>query len=154
MPSSGVFVLPIVTKPGVAEALRRGGVDRRSEAGVLERLHAQVQRLAGERRAEVLEQERDAAEGPVGQLASGRLARLLEELVDDRVELGLSASTRAIAASTSSAGATSPVRTSSACAVASISADAVLGSEQRLEPDRERLARARRPGARRAGPRA
>ena len=55
---------------------------------------------------------------------------------------GLSASVRAIAASTSSAGLASPERTSSACAVASSDASSSvtgnrLSSEELLEPDRE-----------------
>ena len=52
---------------------------------------------------------------------------------------GLSASVRAIAASTSSSGEASPDRTSSACALASMLAIAVDTLEDRLEPDRERL---------------
>ena len=52
---------------------------------------------------------------------------------------GLSASVRAIAASTSSTGEASPGRTSSACAVASMLAIAAATLEDRLEPNRERL---------------
>ena len=53
----------------------------------LRTLHAHVERLARERGAEVLEQERNAAEGAVGKIARGGLAPLLVERVDDRVEL-------------------------------------------------------------------
>ena len=75
IPSSGVFVLPIVTKPASRKRMREVGVDGRAEVRVLEQLHAHVERLAGERRAEVLEQERNALERAVGQVARGRLAR-------------------------------------------------------------------------------
>ena len=54
---------------GGAEALRQVGVDRGAEVALLQVAHAEVQRLAGECGAEVLEQEGDALEGPVGKLA-------------------------------------------------------------------------------------
>ena len=79
-----------------------------------------MQRLPGERRAEVLEEEGHAAEGAVGKLARGQSTGLLEELVDDGVELRVERLVRAIAASTSSSGEASPDRTSSACALASM----------------------------------
>jgi hypothetical protein len=46
-----------------------------------------VQRLSGERGAEVLEQEGNTAEGSVGQVTPRRLARLVVERVDNRVQL-------------------------------------------------------------------
>ena len=58
---------------------RRGVVAR--EVGPL------VERRAGELRAEVLQEERHAAERPVGQLARRLVPGAVEELVDDRVQL-------------------------------------------------------------------
>ncbi len=72
---------------GVAEPHAEEGVDRGAEVDVLEHLRAQVVRLAGQRRADVLEQERDAAERTVRQRVARRLSALVEELMDDRVEL-------------------------------------------------------------------
>ena len=75
----------------VAEARTENGVDGQTEVGLLQGAHAQVGGLAGEPGAEVLEQEGHAAEGPVGQLARGLLARLVVEPMDDRVDLGVDA---------------------------------------------------------------
>ena len=74
---------------GVAEPLGQERVHRRAEVSVLEHLHAQVERLAGEGGSDVLEEERDALEGAVRKRASRCLAALLEELVDDGVQLGI-----------------------------------------------------------------
>jgi hypothetical protein len=48
-----------------------------------------VQRLAREGDAEVLEQERNALERPIGELARRLLSPLLEEPVDDGVQVGV-----------------------------------------------------------------
>src|SRR3954447_16983096 len=72
---------------GVAEPLGQVAVERRAEVDLLQELRAEVERLAGERCAEILEQERDALERAVRDLPPGSLAPILEELVNDGVEL-------------------------------------------------------------------
>ena len=85
MPSSGVFVLPQMTKPAsmkrwVSSWVTRGAV----VAGEGEAL---AERRARQLGPEVLQEERHAAEGAVGQRA-GRLGTgAVVELVDDRVQL-------------------------------------------------------------------
>jgi hypothetical protein len=76
--------------------------------------------MAGVTRAlghQVLQEERHTAERPIGERAGRFGTRLLEERRDDGVT---------IAASTSSAGVTSPLRTSSAWPVASSEAGSLM----------------------------
>ena len=89
-------------------------------AGVPQVAAAGVVRLAGLVAVEVLQDHRHAPERPVGQRSLGLGPGPLEALVDHRVELGVHLLDAAMAASTSSSGDASPVRTRSAWAVASI----------------------------------
>src|SRR6266545_7017398 len=73
----------------VAKARAEEGVNRQPEVGLLEALHPHVERLTGEAGAEVLEEERNPAEGAIGQLAAGGLEALLVQRMDDGVELGI-----------------------------------------------------------------
>ena len=84
IPSSGVFVLPITTKPGVLEPAHDGGV----EVG-----HVVGERARGERRpdpgrlVQVLDRQRHAAERAVGQLAGSSRERLVRADGDEGVQL-------------------------------------------------------------------
>ena len=73
----------------LAEAPREVAVLLLDPAHLAQEAHALVHRVAGRVGAQVLEQERHAAEGPVGQVAGRRLARLVEQRRDHRVELGV-----------------------------------------------------------------
>ena len=73
MPSSGVFVLPTVTRPAPPEAGRQRGVLGLRPVAVLEERHALVERVARRVRGQVLEDEGDAAQRPVGKPLRRRL---------------------------------------------------------------------------------
>ena len=90
MPSSGVFVFPMKDEAGGAELGGQVGVIVLDPAGITEETHAFVHRVAGRVAGQVLEEERHPAEGSVGKRGVGGLrARLVEERVDHRVELGV-----------------------------------------------------------------
>ncbi len=74
---------------GALEPLRQIGVDRGAEVELLEQVHAEVKRLARQRRPDVLEQERDTPERPLRERVGGRRPALLVQLVDDRVQPGV-----------------------------------------------------------------
>ena len=73
----------------LAEAPRQVAVLLLDPAHLAQEAHALVHRVAGRVGGQVLEQERHAAEGAVGQVAGRRLARLVEQRRDHRVELGV-----------------------------------------------------------------
>ena len=104
-PNSGVFVLPTMTSP----AARKRRTRCVSAAPPAERLEHGMPRWYGSPAAcaTVLEQERHAGERPAGS-GPAATARASNSGVTTALSTGFAASMRAIAASTSSAGVTSP----------------------------------------------
>ena len=76
-------------EPGRTEPLRQPGVVGRVVVGILQRSHAEVLGVPGEVGHRVLQQERHAAEGPVGHRSVGRRDGAVELTVDDGVQLGV-----------------------------------------------------------------
>ena len=110
-------------EPRGAEALGEPRVGLLVPVEVLQHLHAAMERVPGRVADAVLHEERHASERSGRELGVGRGGeRLVVETMDDRVELRVELLDAAIAPSTSSVGVTSPARTASACAVASIHA--------------------------------
>ena len=108
--SSGRLVLPRMHEPGGAVALHQHGVGgRRRTAASFSTCIPQWYGSPGGVGDAVLEQERHAAERAVGERTARRRARALSNIgVITAFSDGFRASMRAIAASTSSAGVTSP----------------------------------------------
>jgi hypothetical protein len=113
---------------GIADTRAEERVHGQAKVGLLQALHPHVQRLSGQTGPEVLEEERHAAEGAVGHVASRVLETCSYSGWMIALSSGLSRSARSIAASASSSGLTSPVRTSSAWAVASSMAMSVTAA--------------------------
>ena len=87
LPNSGLFVRPAVTNPAARN--RPTSVVSASDgaSSSASALVAVADRLPGVGRPQVLEQERDTAERPVGQVAGGHRAGVVEPADDDGVEL-------------------------------------------------------------------
>ena len=139
MPSSGVLVLPMVTKPAARNRWPRkvSTGDRNSSF-----LSSSIPTCSGcpaSAAPRSLKRNGTPRNGPSGRSPAASSRASSKSSWMTALSCGLSASVRAIAASTSSSGDASPDRTSSACALASMLAIAVDTLEDRLEPNRERL---------------